>query len=60
MSGYVSVLDGANCGEKMRIIVPGGPGMQIFSPDGTYGYVAPGPADHHGAPVQVHINIQAG
>jgi hypothetical protein len=23
----------------MRITVPNGPGMQIFSPDGTYGYV---------------------
>src|SRR5262249_27337569 len=36
---YVSVLDGATYEEKARIIVPGGPGMQIFSPDGTYGYV---------------------
>ena len=25
--------------EKTRIIVPTGPGMQIFSPDGKYGYV---------------------
>jgi len=25
--------------EKTRIITPAGPGMQIFSPDGTYGYI---------------------
>ena len=25
--------------EKTRIKVPAGPGMQIFSPDGKYGYV---------------------
>ncbi len=36
---YVSVLDGATYEEKTRIIVPNGPGMQIFSPDGKYGYV---------------------
>jgi len=36
---YVSVLDGRNFEEAGRIVVPGGPGMQIFSPDGTYGYV---------------------
>jgi YVTN family beta-propeller protein len=36
---YVSVLDGENYEEKSRIKVPGGPGMQIFSPDGKYGYV---------------------
>jgi YVTN family beta-propeller protein len=36
---YVSVLDSATFDEKTRIIVPGGPGMQIFSPDGKYGYV---------------------
>jgi YVTN family beta-propeller protein len=36
---YVSVLDGKTYEEKTRIIVPGGPGMQIFSPDGKYGYV---------------------
>jgi YVTN family beta-propeller protein len=36
---YVSVLDGSTYQEKTRIIVPGGPGMQIFSPDGKYGYV---------------------
>jgi YVTN family beta-propeller protein len=36
---YVSVLDGQTYGEKARIIVPNGPGMTIFSPDGTYGYV---------------------
>jgi YVTN family beta-propeller protein len=36
---YVSVLDGTTYEEKARITVPNGPGMQIFSPDGTYGYV---------------------
>jgi YVTN family beta-propeller protein len=36
---YVSVLDGTGYEEKTRIIVPNGPGMQIFSPDGKYGYV---------------------
>src|ERR1700722_7396601 len=36
---YVSVLDGKTYEEKTRIIVPGGRGMQIFSPDGKYGYV---------------------
>jgi YVTN family beta-propeller protein len=36
---YVAVLDGATYGEKARITVPNGPGMTIFSPDGTYGYV---------------------
>src|SRR5881409_2136498 len=36
---YVAVLDGHTYEEKTRIIVPGGPGMQIFSPDGKYGYV---------------------
>lgn len=36
---YVSVLDGTTYEEKTRITVPAGPGMQIFSPDGTYGYV---------------------
>jgi YVTN family beta-propeller protein len=36
---YVSVLDGATYVEKMRIAVPNGPGMTIFSPDGRYGYV---------------------
>src|SRR5882757_206987 len=36
---YVSVLDGATYEEKLRITVPNGPGMQIFSPDGKYGYV---------------------
>src|SRR5882762_2221262 len=29
---YVAVLDGHRSEEKTRIIVPGGPGMQIFSP----------------------------
>src|ERR1700744_1643938 len=36
---YVSVLDGKTFEEKTRIKTPGGPGMQIFSPDGKYGYV---------------------
>jgi len=36
---YVSVLDGTTYEEKARIIVPNGPGMTIFSPDGKYGYV---------------------
>jgi YVTN family beta-propeller protein len=36
---YVAVLDGTTYAEKMRITVPNGPGMTIFSPDGTYGYV---------------------
>src|SRR5436190_6482985 len=36
---YVAVLDGTSYAEKMRIQVPNGPGMTIFSPDGTYGYV---------------------
>jgi YVTN family beta-propeller protein len=33
------VLDGKTYVEKTRIIVPAGPGMQIFSPDGKYGYI---------------------
>ena len=36
---YVAVLDGKSFKEKARIKVPNGPGMQIFSPDGKYGYV---------------------
>jgi YVTN family beta-propeller protein len=36
---YVSVLDGTTYREKTRIVVPNGPGMTIFSPDGKYGYV---------------------
>ena len=36
---YISVLDARSYAEKTRIIVPGGPGMLIFSPDGKYGYV---------------------
>ena len=36
---YISVLDGDSLEEKSRIKVPSGPGMQIFSPDGKYGYV---------------------
>jgi YVTN family beta-propeller protein len=36
---YIAVLDGQSFDEKSRIKVPAGPGMQIFSPDGKYGYV---------------------
>ena len=36
---YIAVLDPTTYLEKTRITVPGGPGMQIFSPDGKYGYV---------------------
>lgn len=36
---YVSVLDAKTFEEKTRIQTPNGPGMQIFSPDGKYGYV---------------------
>src|ERR1700743_1359466 len=36
---YVDVLDGKTFEEKTRIKTPSGPGMQIFSPDGKYGYV---------------------
>jgi YVTN family beta-propeller protein len=36
---YVEVLDGKTFEEKTRIITPAGPGMQIFSPDGKYGFI---------------------
>ena len=36
---YISVIDAASYAEKKRIEVPAGPGMQIFSPDGKYGYI---------------------
>ena len=36
---YIAVLDGKTFQEKTRIKVPAGPGMQIFSPDGRYGYI---------------------
>lgn len=36
---YISVVDAVTFAEKTRIRVPAGPGMQIFSPDGEYGYV---------------------
>jgi YVTN family beta-propeller protein len=36
---YVSVIDARSFAEKTRIEVPSGPGMQIFSPDGKYGYI---------------------
>src|SRR5215468_10023189 len=36
---YVAVLNGKTFEQKLRIKVPNGPGMQIFSPDGHYGYL---------------------
>jgi YVTN family beta-propeller protein len=36
---YVAVLDGHSFAEQTGITTPNGPGMQIFSPDGKYGYV---------------------
>src|SRR6202030_2061528 len=36
---YISVLDAHSFAEKTRITTPNGPGMQLFSPDGMYGYV---------------------
>jgi YVTN family beta-propeller protein len=36
---YISVIDANGFNEVGRIKVPNGPGMQIFSPDGVYGYV---------------------
>ena len=36
---YIAVVDATTYAEKSRIKVPNGPGMQIFSPDGTYGYI---------------------
>ena len=36
---YISVLNGTTYREISRIIVPNGPGMQIFSPDGEHGDV---------------------
>jgi YVTN family beta-propeller protein len=36
---YIDVLDGKTFEEKARIKTPNGPGMQIFSPDGKYGYI---------------------
>ncbi|MGN1285722.1 MAG: YncE family protein, partial [Bradyrhizobium sp.] len=36
---YISVIDAESFKETMRIEVPPGPGMQIFSPDGKYGYI---------------------
>lgn len=36
---YISVIDAHTFEEKLRIKVPAGPGMQIFSPDGKYGYI---------------------
>ena len=36
---YISVLDASTFEEKQRITTPGGPGMQIFSTDGRYGYI---------------------
>ncbi|SMF91826.1 40-residue YVTN family beta-propeller repeat-containing protein [Azospirillum oryzae] len=36
---YVAVLNAKTFEEKTRIKTPNGPGMQIFSPDGKYGYI---------------------
>jgi YVTN family beta-propeller protein len=36
---YIDVLDAKTFEEKTRIMTPPGPGMQIFSPDGEYGYI---------------------
>ena len=36
---YISVIDAKTFMEKTRIVTPSGPGMQIFSPDGKYGYI---------------------
>jgi YVTN family beta-propeller protein len=36
---YVQVLDGTTYQPTLRIPVPNGPGMTIFSPGGEYGYV---------------------
>jgi len=36
---YIAVLDAKRYGEIVRIPVPNGPGMVIFSADGRYGYV---------------------
>jgi YVTN family beta-propeller protein len=36
---YVSVIDAKSFKETARIVTPNGPGMQIFSPDGKYGYI---------------------
>lgn len=36
---HIAVLDGSTYQETARILVPNGPGMTIFSPDGQYGYV---------------------
>ncbi len=36
---YIAVLDAKTFEEKTRIKTPSGPGMQIFSPDGKYGYI---------------------
>ena len=36
---YISVIDATTFLEKTRIVTPSGPGMQIFSPDGKYGYI---------------------
>src|SRR5437899_595388 len=36
---YIAILNSQTYREKSRIEVPNGPGMTIFSPDGTYGYV---------------------
>lgn len=35
---YLQVLDAADYTDKLRIPVPAGPGMTVFSPDGRYAY----------------------
>jgi YVTN family beta-propeller protein len=39
VENYVDVLDGETYKETTRILVPNGPGMPIFSPNGKYGYL---------------------
>lgn len=36
---YISVIDAKSFQEKTRITTPSGPGMQMFSPDGKYGFI---------------------
>src|ERR1700757_3270144 len=36
---YIAVLNAKTFEQKTRITTPSGPGMQMFSPDGKYGYV---------------------
>ena len=36
---YIQILDGTTYEEKSRIVTPNGPGMTIFSPDGSLAYI---------------------